>query len=64
MFSATSDYNPITTTLDTAIERENLNNISKFGLLLSITQNIDSRSILHDIHIDYFKIASNINLNS
>ena len=62
--SPPSDRNPETTTLDAAAERENLNCISKFGLPTSVAQHIDSRLILHDVHIDDPTIASDVELNS
>ena len=65
MSTSTSDQNPETATLDTAAERENLNYISKFGLPANVAQqHIDSRLILHDVHIDDPTIASDVELNS
>ena len=63
MSSATNNYNRKTTNLNRAIERENLNNILKFGLSSRIAQHIDSCFILNDIHIDNSTIVLNINLN-
>lgn len=52
MSSSTSDPNPKAPTLDAAIERESLIYITKFGLPSSVAQHIDSRLILHDVHIN------------
>ena len=64
MSSPSSDHNPKTMTLDAATERENLNYISKFGLPANVAHHIDSRLILHDVHIDDPTIASDVELNS
>ena len=64
MSSPISNHNPETTTLDAPAERENLNYISKFGLPANITHHIDSRLILHDVHIDDPRIALDVKLNS
>ena len=64
MSSPTSDHNPDTTTLDIAIERENLSYISKFGLPANVAHHINSRLILYDVHINDPIITSDIKLNS
>ncbi len=65
MSNSTSDQNVETSTLDAAAElRENMNYIEKFGLPPSVAQHIDSRLILHDVHIDEPTTASDVELNS
>ena len=62
--SPPSNRNPETTILDTAVKRENLNCISKFRLLASFAQYINSCLILYDVYIDNLTIASDVELNS
>lgn len=59
MSTLTSNLNPKAASLN-ATDREKLIYIIKFGLLLSITQRINSRQILDDIYIDDLIIASKI----
>ena len=59
----TNDLNFNATTLDAAVDKVNLTYISKFGLFLSIAQNINSCLIFNNIYINNPIIASNIKFN-
>ena len=64
MYSLTSNNNPKIIILDAAAEREILNYISKFQLSVNVAHHIDSRLILHNVHIDNPIITSDVKLNS
>lgn len=65
MSNSISNSNAKTSTLDTVAKlRDNINYIEKFGLLLSVAQQINSRLILIDIYIDNPRITSDIKFNS
>ena len=64
MFLSTSNLNLNAATLDVTINKVNLTYISKFGLLVSVTQHINLYLIFHNIHINNLTIALNVELNS
>lgn len=64
MFNSTSNLNAKTSILDTTLEqKENMNYIKKFGLLLSVAQYINSQLILNNIYIDNSIVTSDIKFN-
>lgn len=63
MFLSINDFNFDTATLNTVIDKENITYISKFRLLLNVSQHINFCLILHNIYIDNFTIMSNVKLN-
>lgn len=57
-----SNLNPKAATLN-IVNRENLIYITKLGLLLSVTQYVNSRQIFDDIHINNSTTTLDIELN-
>ena len=64
MSSSISNLNPDTIILDTTTNEEKLTSISKFGLLLSIAQHINTSLIFHYVHINDSRSALDIELYS
>lgn len=64
MSSLTNNPNTKTTSLNTAVIKENLSYIKKFELPIGVTQQIDFGLILNNIHINNPITTSNIKLNS